>query len=252
MTGPSFGLLGSGEFEAWTSEVDRRLLAGATGDGRIIVLPTASAPEGDEVFDRWAAMGLEHYASLGLAAEMLDVKTRVDADDPGLAAAVEGASMVFFSGGNPAYLAGTLAGTRLWAAVLAGLARGMAYAGCSAGVACLGEGAPDSAQRDPNGEGFMRPGLGLFPATYFMPHWDALNTYIPGLRELLRAAVPDGRRIVTIDENTAMVGDGAEWSILGAGSVGLVHEGSERTYGAGETFAEALAPRTAPGNATGG
>ncbi|HXW96737.1 MAG TPA: Type 1 glutamine amidotransferase-like domain-containing protein [Gemmatimonadales bacterium] len=248
----AFALLGSGEFESWTSSVDAWLLERASGDGRILILPTASAPEGASVFDRWARMGLEHYERQGMRADVVPLRDRDDAADPALVAALREASVVFFSGGNPAYLAGTLEGTPAWEAIVEGLGRGMAYAGCSAGVACLGEGAPDSAQRDPNGEGFMRPGLGLFPATYFMPHWDALNTYIPGLRELLRAAVPDGRRIVTIDENTAMVGDGAEWSILGAGSVGLVHEGSERTYGAGETFAEALAPRTAPGNATGG
>jgi cyanophycinase len=252
MSAGAFALLGSGEFESWTSSVDDWLLERASGDGRILILPTASAPEGASVFDRWARMGLEHYEGQGMRADVILLRDRDDAADPALVAPLREASVVFFSGGNPAYLAGTLEGTPAWDAIVEGLGRGMAYAGCSAGVACLGEGAPDSAQRDPNGEGFMRPGLGLFPETYFMPHWDALNTYIPGLRELLRAAVPDGRRIVTIDENTAMVGDGAEWSVLGTGSVGVVRDGNERAYAPGDSFAEDLAPRTTPGPAIAG
>jgi len=240
-----FALLGSGEFEPWTSDVDDWLLERATGDGRVLILPTASAPEGSDVFDRWARMGVEHYERGELRPEVVPLKDRADAADDGVVARLRGASVTFFSGGNPAYLAETLIGTPAWSEILDGLERGMAYAGCSAGVASLGEGAPDSSQRDP-AKGIMRPGLQLFPATYFMPHWDALNTYIPGLRELLRAAVPAGRHIVTIDENTAIVGDGADWTVIGAGTVGVVDGDAQRTYTAGESFADDLAPRTSP------
>ena len=41
--------------------------ADATGDGRVLILPTASAKEGDEVFDGWGSKGLEHFDSLGIA-----------------------------------------------------------------------------------------------------------------------------------------------------------------------------------------
>src|SRR5262249_38583925 len=142
--GGVFGLLGSGEFESWSAAVDRCLLERATGDGTVLILPTASAPEGDRVFDRWASMGTEHFESLGVSSEVLAVKTKVDASDERNAERVRAASMVYFSGGNPAYLAGTLADTALWGAVREGLRRGMAYAGCSAGIACLGEVALDS------------------------------------------------------------------------------------------------------------
>jgi len=244
MSAAVFALLGSGEFESWTTAVDDWLLERTSGDGRILILPTASAPEGAAVFDRWARMGLDHYEGRGLNAEVVPLKDRADASDPDVVGRLRGASVTFFSGGNPAYLAATLEGTPAWSAILEGVARGMAYAGCSAGVACLGEGAPDSSQRDPAASGgIMRPGLELFPGTYFMPHWDALNSYVPGLRELLRGAVPDGRRVVTIDENTAMVGDGNEWSVKGSGAVGVLHESAERTYAPEEAFVEDLAPR---------
>jgi len=246
MSATVFALLGSGEFESWTTAVDTWLFERASGDGRVLILPTASAPEGSQVFDRWARMGLDHYQGEGRRADVVALKDRADAADPDVVATLRGASVAFFSGGNPAYLAATLAGTPAWNAILEGIERGMAYAGCSAGVACLGEGAPDSSQRDrATAEGIMRPGLELFPGTYFMPHWDALNSYIPGLRELLRSAVPDGRRTVTIDENTAMVGDGAEWSVIGSGAVGVLHDGAERTYAPEDAFVEDLAPRIA-------
>jgi len=248
MASPPFALLGSGEFEAWTDPVDSWLLDRATGDGRVLVFPTASSPEGPDVFDRWARMGLDHYQRAGRRAEVVPLKDRSGASDAEVVSMIRGASVVFFSGGNPAYLAATLEDTPVWNAVLEELDRGMAYAGCSAGVASLGEAAPDSSKRDPTNEagGIMRAGLALFPQTYFMPHWDALNTYIPGLRELLRAAVPAGSRMVTIDERTAMLGDGAEWTVLGAATVGVVQDGDERSFAPGESFVEDLREATAP------
>jgi len=62
--------MGSGEFEPWSAEMDRQVLDRANGDGRVLILPTASAKEGDEVFDGWAAKGLAHYSSLGIPAEV--------------------------------------------------------------------------------------------------------------------------------------------------------------------------------------
>src|SRR5262249_42041700 len=156
-----FALLGSGEFEPWTEPVDRWLLEHATGDGRIVVLPTASAPEGDDVFEGWASMGLRHYEETGIAAEVVALRTRADAERAELFDRFRGASAVFFSGGNPASLAATLAGTAAWNCILDEMRRGMAYAGCSAGVASLGESCPDSSVRDPlNADGsLLQPGL---------------------------------------------------------------------------------------------
>jgi hypothetical protein len=75
----NFLLLGSGEFQRWSSEVERRALAKATGDGSVLILPTASASEGDEVFARWGRMGLDHYEELGIPAHLIPLKTRRDA-----------------------------------------------------------------------------------------------------------------------------------------------------------------------------
>jgi cyanophycinase len=235
-----FALLGSGEFEPWTEEVDRWVLERATGDGTVLILPTASAPEGDGVFDRWAGMGLNHYRDLGIRAEVVPLKVRDDAERTDLAQRVASASAVFFSGGNPAYLAATLVDTPFWEAVLEGLSRGMAYEGCSAGIAALGDVAPDSTSNDPTSAHFWRRGLGLFHDLYFGPHWDALDRYVPGLRASILASVPKDARMLAIDEYTAVVGDGSEWTVMGAGSAHLLESGRWQERPSGSSFTSLL------------
>ena len=238
-------LLGSGEFEAWTERVDRWALERATGDGSVLILPTASAPEGDGVFDRWAAMGLDHYTRMGVEAEVLRVRTREDAEDQAIADRLGTASMVFFSGGNPAYLASTVRETALWSAVLFGMQRGMAYSGCSAGVASLGDIAPDAAAVAAGESDPWKEGLGLFPGVLFGPHWDVLERYRPGLSRFFRDAVPDGSLLVAIDERTAMVGDGTEWQVMGTGGVHLLDRSAWREYRSGQSFSASLDSRSA-------
>jgi peptidase E len=234
-------LLGSGEFEPWTEQVDRWLLDRATGEGSVLILPTASAPEGDEVFDRWASQGLTHYETLGIAAEALPLKTKADAGRDDLAGMLGSASIAYFSGGNPAYLTHVLRGSHFWGALRRAMDRGLAYVGCSAGMACLGEIVPDSTALDFTSPDQWGSGLGLFPQLFLAPHWDALDAYVPGLRELFAGAVPKGHRLLAIDERTAMVGDGTEWQVMGKGSASLMESGSWQTYRAGESFETRLA-----------
>ena len=238
-----FALLGSGEFLPWTSEVDRWLLERTRGE-LVLVLPTASAPEGETVFRRWGDMGVDHYTEMGVPVELVPLRNRDDAEDPALAGLVEGAAVVFFSGGNPAYLAATLQGTAFWTAVLAGLDRGMAYAGCSAGISALGDVAPDSTSNDPTSASFWRPGLAQFPKTYFGPHWDALDVYVPGLRAKVVASVPSDCRLLAINEDTALVGDGTEWTVIGAGRVALLENGGWSEHPSGTSFTKELEHHT--------
>src|SRR5436309_14524255 len=94
----TFLLLGSGEFEPWTHAIESRALAYATGDGSVVILPTASATEGDAAFDRWGRMGVDHYAEVGLRAEVLPMRRRAESFREELAERAEGASLVYFSG----------------------------------------------------------------------------------------------------------------------------------------------------------
>ena len=238
--GLSIALLGSGEFEPWTEEVDRWLLGRATGYGTVLILPAASAPEGDAVFDRWAEMGLLHYTQLGVPAEVVPLKTGADAERPELSAKLATASMAYFSGGNPAYLASVLQGSLFWRELLAAVRRGMAYTGCSAGIACLGELAVDSAAHMRGDTDIWKAGLRMFPNLQFGPHWDALDKYVPGLQAMFIAAVPPERELLAIDEYTAVVGDGRDWRVIGAGGAQLRQDGEWRTFRSGQSFTEAL------------
>jgi cyanophycinase len=230
---PSFLLLGSGEFEPWSHEVEERSLALAVGDGSALVIPTASATEGDRVFERWATMGLEHYAEAGVRAELLPVRTREDAMRPELADRAESASLLFFSGGKPDHLADVLRDTPLFAAVVRALERGAVYAGCSAGAMVASQ-APVSS-RTRFGTSWLF-GLGLAPHLSFGVHWDRFGR-IPGLKGWLGSHLPEGSWFVGIEERTAILGEGTTWEIHGLGGVDVRGPGPTRAHHAsGERF----------------
>ncbi len=234
---PAFALLGSGEFQPWTEGVDRWLLErNSTPHGPVLILPAASAPEGDRMFDMWANMGLAHYGRLGIPAEVIPLKTRQDAETPALTAKLAGAAAVYFSGGNPAYLTSILRGSPFWSALVEALGEGMGYAGCSAGISILGELAPDTSEEDPLDPAVWRPGLGLFRNVVLGPHWDMLDTYIPGLSEFIVQSIPEGNRLLAVDENTALVGDGTRWTVIGSGLGRLLADGRWERWEHGESF----------------
>jgi len=229
-----WSLLGSGEFQPWSEPVDRRLVAEADGDGRVLILPTASAPEGKDVFERWGSLGLAHFSRLDIPAEVLDLRTREDSDDQRLLAKLDGASAVYFSGGNPAYLAATLRDTAFWTTLRKRLDDGMGYAGCSAGVACLTETTYDSTSDD--FEAVFKPGLGVISRTLFGPHWDIVDTWIPGASEFIVASVPEGNTFVGLDEDTAMMGRGSSWEVVGKSGIHVRKDGAWATYRDGDRF----------------
>lgn len=235
MSQGAFALMGSGEFEPWHQDVDGWLLEHTDGDGSVLIVPTASAREGDEVFEGWGTKGLAHYERLGIPARIVPIREHEDAEDPEFVEEVSKASMVFFSGGNPWYLAETLRDTAFFRAMDERLGSGLAYAGCSAGVACLSELTYDS---DAQGfENVFKPGLGTVRGTLFGPHWDMLNTWIPGATEMIISSVPDGGRLVAIDEETAMFGDGESWTVAGRSGVHILEEGAWADHVAGASFA---------------
>ena len=69
----TYAFLGAGEFEEWHDEVDRALLDGR--DGRALVLATASAPDGEEIYEGWVNKGLQHYGRLGVDAVAPPLRT---------------------------------------------------------------------------------------------------------------------------------------------------------------------------------
>jgi cyanophycinase len=235
----AYAFLGAGEFEPWSEVVDRWVLERAEGDGRVLVLPTASAPEGDDVFDDWAAKGLAHYAGLGVRAEVLPMKTREDAERADLVERVREASVVYFSGGNPYHLATVLRGSAFCRAMVDRLEDGLGFVGCSAGVACLTEVTYDTAG-DLLSKDVWKPGLSYVRRLLFAPHWDTVERWFPGAQAFIVASLEAGQTLVAIDEDTAMVGDGGHWEVLGRAAVHLHRDGAWVDHHAGDGFELAL------------
>lgn len=186
----------------------------ARGDKRVLVLATASAPEGEAVFRRWNEMGVAHYRSLGLTAEALPVRTREDAQEERWADAVRRSSMVFFSGGSPGHLKRVLEGTVLLDAIADLVERGGVYGGCSAGAMVAGEGLVGG--RGP-ASGAFGQGLGLVPSHVFGVHWD--SPMMRPWRGLMARQVPESLHFVGIPERTAIVRRGSGWVTVGRGAV---------------------------------
>lgn len=209
----TLALVGAGEFLAEMRSVDEVLLERAGGD-RVVILPTASAPDGADIPGRWAEMGVAHFRALGAQAEAV---MALDRDDCHAAPNIEAAgraNLVYFSGGKPDYLLQTLRGTPLWEAVLVMFEAGGVLAGCSAGAMILGGWIP--ARPAAGSFSIWQRAFGLIPNTVIVPHFDEIPRWITTPLGWTR---PRRSTFLGIDGGTALVGDGVTWQILGRGRV---------------------------------
>ncbi len=151
---------GSGE-----DGMDRRLvrrfveLAGGAEKARVLVVPTASEERAETIAHYLTAFKLEATQHV----EVLDVRTRADADLPATALALRDATAVMFTGGDQLRLLDVLMGTE-FVAELRRRGRSLVVGGSSAGSMALGD--PVIVRGDPavfHEAGAIRraPGLGL-------------------------------------------------------------------------------------------
>src|SRR5450432_2216608 len=229
-TSAPIALVGSGEYLPVMREVEAALIAGRSP--RYVQLATAAAPEGQKSLDRWHRLGKAQADRLGVEQVVVDVRTRVDADDAALATAVAGAGLVYLSGGNPAYLADTLRDTAVWQAIVAAHQGGAALAGCSAGAMALSDWAPRI--RDLNST--QPTGLGLVPHIRVIPHFDTMPARVPDVLRNALLRLPAGTTLLGIDEDTALVGGPHAWEVQGRQSVWVLGDGARQEYPAGTTL----------------
>lgn len=233
MPGP-VALVGAGEFTPAMVDIDGALLA-ATGRSRprVAVVPTASAPDGEETFQRWAAQGIEHFTALGAEVEAVLVRDRADADDPEHAQAVGEADLIYFSGGKPEHLLHVLLESAVWTAALAAHARGAVLAGCSAGAMVLAARQPALRRGKLPFPLRWEVALGVVDGTAVIPHYDRIPEPMAALVAL---QAPRGVAILGIDEETALIGRDGAWQIQGRARV-TVWRGRHRTrLRAGDVF----------------
>jgi cyanophycinase len=233
MPGP-VALVGAGEFLPSMSSFDASLLA-ATGVARprVVILPTASFPDGEAVFKRWADMGAAHFAGLGAEVEPVMVRDRADADDPAAVQAVGEADLVYLSGGKPSYLLKALAGSAVGEALAGAHQRGAALAGCSAGAMALAGHSFDFRVRLMPFPLRWGTGLGFAPGVSVVPHYDA---WPEPFSALIAFQAPRGSIVLGIDEDTAVVGHDGGWQVHGASRVTVWRGRRRERFRAGEVF----------------
>jgi cyanophycinase len=216
------------------AEFDAGLLA-ATGQvrPRVAILPTAAHPDGEDVFQRWAAMGVAHFGALGAEVEPVLVRDRSEADDPAAAQALGEADLIYLSGGKPGHLIRSLDGSAVGQAIDAAHARGAVIAGCSAGAMVLATYAFDFRVRLLPWLLRWRDGLGFVPGASVVPHYDA---WPEPLCALIAFQAPRGSVVLGIDEGTAVVGRDGAWQVHGSSRVTVWRGRHRARYRAGETF----------------
>jgi cyanophycinase len=221
----TLALVGAGEYLPEMEPVDRLLLDYVRGSLRVVVLPTAAAPDGKRVAERWARMGVEHFTRLGVYVEPAMVLTRDDAESSAFAAQIAEATFIYLSGGKPRYLLTTLRGSACWDAIARVYGRGGVVAGCSAGAMVLGS-------RISGGRRFWRtmPGLGLVGDLCVIPHADKQPRWLTSL--LVRTQ--HLTRIAAIDGGTALISTSGEWLVAGRDGVTIYERGRATRYAAGQ------------------
>jgi cyanophycinase len=233
-------LVGSGEYLPVMTEVEGMLLKDRAP--RYVQLPTAAAPEGERSLKHWLDLGAAQADRLGVEQVPVLVRDRDEADSPELAARIDGAGLIYLSGGSPTYLAQTLRGTRVWQAIVAAWQSGSALAGCSAGAMALTGWVPAmrALHREPD------PGLGVLPGLRVLPHFDKMLGWVPDLLTRALLHPPAGATVLGIDEDTALVdmsGTGHTWQVYGRQQVWVLADGPRQPYQAGTTL---ITPRATP------
>jgi cyanophycinase len=226
-------LVGSGEYLPVMAGVEDMLLRGRAP--RYVQIPTAAALEGQQSLRRWLDLGASQAERLGVEQVPVPVRDRDEADAQDLASLIEGAGLIYLSGGNPSYLAATLRGTRVWQAVVAAWQAGSALAGCSAGAIALTGWVPwmRALDRDPD------PGLGILPGLRVLPHFDRMLAWAPDLLNRAVMGPAAGTTVIGIDEDTAIVdltGAGLAWQVHGRQQAWVLEGQARHGYPAGATL----------------
>ena len=233
MAGP-VALVGAGEFLPAMAEFDRGLLE-LTGRERprVVILPTASFPDGEDVFRRWAALGVEHFRGLGAEVEPVLVRQTADVTDGTCIQAIGEADLVYLSGGKPDHLARVLMTSQLGAALVEANGRGAILAGCSAGAMVLAERQMEMRRRLLLWPLRWRSGLGLVPQVAVVPHY---NAWPEPVTALIALQAPRGATVVGIDEGTAVVGRDGAWQVHGDARVTVWRGRRRERYRDGDIF----------------
>jgi cyanophycinase-like exopeptidase len=203
----TLALIGSGEFTQALRAVDTLLLT-QTSRRRVLVVPTAVAPEGPDAVGAVLAAARDHFDRLGASVRIVPVWTRDDACDPAVRSQLAGADLIYLAGGKVGYLADCLVDSPFAEAMVEAWCSGTPLSAASAAAVLLGTAVydPEDAQAP------ARTGLSVIDAAV-LPHWGHVSSMSAFIGRV-RAQQP---RLLTLDEDTAAVHHGRTWMTAGAG-----------------------------------
>ena len=205
--------------------MDRHLLQSTGKDApRVAIIPTAAAYENPQLA---ASNGIRHFSGLGADAYSVDVVQRADAENPRIAAQLDGADVIYFTGGSPEHLHMVLAGSPLLDAVVAANAAGTIWAGSSAGAMVLG-----AVMRRPSSGSPVSPALNIVPNVMTLPHHERSDP--EAVLSQLAGREYTGLTVLGIDGGSGVLLEPGGATALGSGNVTVYRDGAWRRYAAGE------------------
>jgi cyanophycinase len=219
-------IIGGGE----TKNADTTILevvAGKVGSGKLVVATMAS-DDPEEMWDKYRKI----FHKLGVQRiEHLNIRYREEALTEDAAAPLNGASVLFFTGGDQLRITSRLGGSKVFRAMEELYAKGGTVAGTSAGASVMSDtmlvsGDGDKSHKLDQVLG-MAPGFGLIRNILIDQHFAERGR----LGRLLAAVTQNPRQLgVGIDEDTAVVVEaGRKLEVLGNGAVYIL-DGSDITY----------------------
>jgi len=209
------GLVGGEEFRVGCEEMDREIMKASGQDPtRVLVIPAAAVTGPAKA----ANDGVRHFSDLGGNASPLMVLERVHAEDADLIKGIEGAGVIYFTGGSPDHLLATVRNSLLLKAILAAVERGTVLAGSSAGAMVMG-----SLMRRPR-LGQWVDALAVTPGVAVLPHHERSNP--AQISRDLQEQVPADTVVFGIDARTGCLGGSGNWRVVGSGKV-TVYRGKE-------------------------
>ena len=214
----AIALVGSGEYLPQAQALESELLRLAISRGKsntFIQIPTAAGKEGSESLDFWRARGAKQGERIGCEVIYLPALTREDAHNLEFIAKIEGAGLIYFSGGDPVHLAEVFRDTPLWSAIVSAWESGSSLAGCSAGAMAFG-GKIIGIRRS-----HISEGLNLLPEIEVIPHYDKFLGWLPDRVAAAIVRKDANTTLLGIDEDTALVLTD-RWRKYGSGKVHLL------------------------------
>jgi cyanophycinase-like exopeptidase len=237
----ALALVGSGEYLPVMQDLESALINSGISNGKpnvFLQIPTAAGEESAERLKFWESRGADQARSIGTVQEFLPIFKREDAFNDKYISLVKDAALIYFSGGDPGYLANSLYETPLWDEIKKNWLAGASLAGCSAGAMALSSDVPNFFRMKEEGI----PGLNVIPHLRPIPHYNKFFGWIPDSAAKIVMKAPDGTVIIGIDEDTALVTGLDEdtnlaeksWRVYGEGSVHILSGAPTARFKVGE------------------